>query len=96
MPDSHLSGQSVWAINQKYPGEFGKLVGVFSSVDLAKNCNLIQLLLQEPWRYSDLGGGCVIWQANAIDSLHPNDPFRFSIEEVQVDRLVEFPELSRQ
>lgn len=92
MFDTHISGQSVWGLYEKYPGKFGKLVGIFSSVDRAKSCKLIQPLLQESWRYSDIGSGYVIWQANALDSLHPNEPFHFSIEEITVDRLVESSE----
>ncbi|MBD1846701.1 hypothetical protein H6F89_25485 [Cyanobacteria bacterium FACHB-63] len=35
--------------------------------------------------YLDIGRGHVIWQANAIDPLHPNDLFHFSIREIEID-----------
>ncbi|MBD1847772.1 hypothetical protein H6F89_31165 [Cyanobacteria bacterium FACHB-63] len=95
MLETGVSNQSVWGLYEKYLGDFGKLVGLFSSVDRAKECRLIQPLLQESWRYLDIGRGYVIWQANAIDPLHPNDPFHFSIGEIEIDRLVESSESDR-
>jgi len=89
---TRLSNQSVWGLYSNYTGGFSRLAGIFSAVDLAKNCHLIQPLLQEPWQYRDIGGGHVIWRATALDPAQPKDPFNFTIEEIQVDRLVEFPE----
>lgn len=87
-----LSGQSVWGLYANYGGGFSRLAGIFSTVDLAKTCHAIQSLLQEPWQYRDIGSGHVIWRAAALDPLQPKDPFHLTIEEITVDRLVEFPE----
>lgn len=89
---SHLSNQSVWGLYSNYGGGFSRLAGIFSSVDLAKTCHSIQPLLQESWQYRDIRSGHVIWRAAALDPLQPKDPFHFTIEEIIVDRLVEFPE----
>lgn len=60
---------SVWGLYTKYIGEHGKLAGVFSTVDRAKECQLIQPLLQEPWQYRDIGSGFVLWRAAALDPM---------------------------
>jgi|GEM_PF-3008243 hypothetical protein len=85
---------TVWGLYEQHPGEHGKLVSIFSSLDLAKNCQLIQPLLQHPWQSRDLGKGLILWRAAAIDPLSDgNQVFHFSIEEIVVDRLVQFPSL---
>jgi len=89
MSSSKSQLQSVWGLYSKYTGEHGKLAGVFSSVDRAKECRLIQPLLQEPWQYRDIGSGFIIWRAAALDPDDPQNPFHFTIEEISVDRLVE-------
>jgi hypothetical protein len=86
---------TVWGLYEQHPGEHGKLVGIFSSLDLAKNCQLIQPLLQNPWQSRDIGNGFILWRAAAIDSPSTNQAFHFSIEEILVDRLVETPSLQR-
>lgn len=81
---------SVWALYENHPGEHAKLVSLFSSVDLARHCALIQPLLHGDWQYRDVGNGFVIWSAQAIDPFnYGSERFCFSVEEVQVDRLAE-------
>jgi len=87
---------TVWGLYEQHPGKHGKLVSIFSSLDLAKNCQLIQPLLQHPWQSRDLGNGFILWQTAAIDPLSDgNQVFHFSIEEIVVDRLVQSPSLHR-
>jgi hypothetical protein len=87
---------TVWGLYEQHPGEHGKLVGIFSALDLAKNCQLIQPLLQSPWQSRDIDNGFILWRATAIDPLsYGSQVFDFSIEEIVVDRLVETPHLQR-
>jgi hypothetical protein len=85
--------RTVCGLYEQHPGEHGKLVGIFSTSDLAKNCQLIQPLLQSPWQSRDIGNSFILWRATAIDSNNNNQTFYFSIEEITVDRLVESPHL---
>jgi hypothetical protein len=79
----------VWALYENHPGEHGKLVGLFSSLNRAKGCALIQPLLQGDWTPRE-GHGSYIWVASALDAeLDPPQSFHFSVQEVQIDRLVE-------
>jgi hypothetical protein len=83
-------------IYEQHPGEHGKLVGIFSALDLAKNCQLIQPLLQNPWQPRDIGNGFILWRAAAVDPpSYGSQVFYFSIEEIVVDRLVQSPHLQR-
>jgi hypothetical protein len=82
--------QTVWALYENHPSQCSKLLGIFSTLDCAKNCALIQPLLRENWQYYDLGEGVVLWRAAAIDLNHnQQEIFHFTIEEIQVDHLVE-------
>lgn len=84
----------VWGLYEKHPGEFGKLVGVFSSINLAKSCVFIQPLLQSDWQYRDVGNS-YLWIAQALDpEQYGQESFTFTIEEIEVDRLVEQPKPS--
>lgn len=83
---------SVWALYENHPEQHGKLIGLFSHVDLARRCALIQPLLHGKWHYRDIGNGCVIWSAQAVDPLNgSSEYFHFSVEEITVDRLVQSP-----
>jgi hypothetical protein len=79
----------VWGLYSNYPGGISRLTGLFSSAELAKSCELIEPSLLGPWQYRDYGDGHGIWQVNA---LHPDqvcEPFRYTVEPIEVDRLVE-------
>ena len=56
----------VWALYETHPGIHGKLVGIFSSVNLAKDCALIQPLLEGDWTPREVNGS-YIWIAPALD-----------------------------
>jgi hypothetical protein len=80
----------VWGLYEKHAGEHSKLVGVFSSVDKARECALIQPLLISSWRRRDVGYGRLIWMAEAVDrACDETEVFYFTVEEIEIDRLVE-------
>ena len=83
-------GTIIWGLYENHPGKHGKLVGLFSSVDKARDCALIQPLLLSNWQRRDVGYGSLIWRAEAID-LEQSEVkvFAFTVEEIKVDRLVE-------
>lgn len=79
----------VWGLYEKHPGEFDKLVGIFSSPVLAKNCKIIQPCLTSDWQYREVYKG-YLWLAYAIDrESYGDETFHFTAEEIQVDRLIE-------
>ena len=87
---SGSKGLSVWGLYENRPGELGKLVGIFSTVDKARNCVLIQPLLSSGWQRRSVFKGRIVWVAEARElekSVEGN--FSFSVEEIEIDRLVE-------
>ncbi len=79
----------VWAPYENHPGSHGKLVGIFSSVNRAKSCALIQPLLQSDWTPKEVNDS-YIWIIRALDAeLEPHESFYFSVEETQTHRLIE-------
>ncbi len=50
-------GKPVWGLYENYVGQFGKLVELFSSAENARNCALLQPLLQSQWRSQEAGLG---------------------------------------
>jgi hypothetical protein len=88
-PEPFNRNSLLWGLYENHPGEHGKLVGVFSAIDLAKNCALIQPLLISKWEPRDLGSS-YLWVARALDpEQYGEEIFSFTVEEIQVDRLVE-------
>jgi hypothetical protein len=83
-------GIIVWGLYEKHAGEDGKLVGLFSSVDKARDCMLIQPLLISLWQRREVGYGQLVWLAEAVDRKGAEaEVFSFTVEEIEVDRLVE-------
>jgi len=78
----------VWGLYENHSGGFSRLVGIFSRPNLAKSCKLIQPLLTSNWQHRDIGPN-YIWIAHALDPEDTQESFYFSVEEIQVDRLVE-------
>lgn len=74
----------VWGLYANHVGEYGRLVGIFSSAELAKSCRSIALNLREEWE--ERGG---YWKCDAFSQPEGDEVFYYTVEPIQVDRLVE-------